>query len=1002
MNTPTPLPVAVRAFTRSPPDDDESGGGQWSPGEPWPANVLVLDTETTTDEAQRLLFGAYRYLRWTDAGTLECREEGLFYADELPDVDPDGYSRLLAYVRKENRESPLDGPELEIRSRREFIRRVFYRVAWEAEALVVGFNLPFDLTRIATYAGEARGIFRGGFSLALSGWRDPDGRWREDKQLPRVRIKHIDSKRSFIGFASPAHHETWDQERRERPFRGNFLDLRTLGFALTNRSYSLKTACVAFDVESGKGEVDEHGAITSDYITYCRQDVVATAGLLQRLRGEFDRHPVDLDPCRTFSPASVAKAYLKEMGLIPPREKFDVPPRMLGHAMGGYYGGRAECRIRRTVVPIVYCDFLSMYPTVNALMGLWKILRAKSLQVVGDTEAVRKLLERVDVEGCFDPALWAELPFFARVAPEDDVLPVRAEYDHATRSHNIGVNRFTSEEPLWYSGPDLVASTLLAGKPPEVLEAFRLVPQGIQGGLREVELGGEIPIDPSDVDFFRRVIEQRKGLGEGELPERERERLDRFLKVLANSGSYGIFAEVNRLERPPSQRDPLEVYGLGDPFEYETDKPEEPGVYCFPPLASLITGGARLMLALLESCVAEKGGTYAFCDTDSMAIVASQEGGVAPCAGGGESLPSGEEGVRVLTWEEVDEIVQRFTGLNPYDPSTVPGSVLEVEDENFEDGEQIELNALAISAKRYVLFRREGEQRDLDVVKYSEHGLGHLIPPTDPSDPSRTWIKGIWTWILGEVEGEDPDLPPWADRPAVTRTTVSSPHLMRPFSAYNEGKSYGEQIKPMNFLLSVQLAPFGQPPGTDPTQFQLISPYEQDRSKWLKQRWTEKYSEAQYHIHTGRGGRVEDAQVRSYGDVLREYARHPEPKSAAPTGYPCERTTDGLLARRHVRPVWTEEVGKESNRLEDVRQGLVHSVSEIRSNFSKDSDSRWKHLRRLMKTVARARLAELAGISERQVTRIQNGHARPNPETAGRIIFALKQELAREAGPASS
>ena len=37
------------------------------------------------------------------------------------------------------------------------------------------------------------------------------------------------------------------------------------------------------------------------------------------------------------------------------------PKAVLGYAMTAYYGGRAECRVRRTPVPVVYLDFLSMY-----------------------------------------------------------------------------------------------------------------------------------------------------------------------------------------------------------------------------------------------------------------------------------------------------------------------------------------------------------------------------------------------------------------------------------------------------------------------------------------------------------------------------------------------------------------------------------------------------------------------------------------------------------------
>ena len=39
---------------------------------------------------------------------------------------------------------------------------------------------------------------------------------------------------------------------------------------------------------------------------------------------------------------------------------------------------------------------------------------------------------------------------------------------------------------------------------------------------------------------------------------------------------------------------------------------------------------ARLMLALLEHCVSELGGAYAMEDTDSMAFVATEQGGTFP------------------------------------------------------------------------------------------------------------------------------------------------------------------------------------------------------------------------------------------------------------------------------------------------------------------------------------------------------------------------------------
>jgi hypothetical protein len=76
----------------------------------------------------------------------------------------------------------------------------------------------------------------------------------------------------------------------------------------------------------------------------------------------------------------------------------------------------------------------------------------------------------------------------------------------------------------------------------------------------------------------------------------------------------------------------LSCYGIDpEPYECTVKHPESPGEFCFPPLASLITGGSHLLLALLERLVTDRGGTYAMEDTDSIAIVASKEGGLVAC-----------------------------------------------------------------------------------------------------------------------------------------------------------------------------------------------------------------------------------------------------------------------------------------------------------------------------------------------------------------------------------
>ena len=213
-----------------------------------------------------------------------------------------------------------------------------------------------------------------------------------------VPIKSADSRLAANGFAGI---DETGKRKIDPAKRGRFLDLRTLGWALRNISYSLKSAAKEFG--SGIEKLEDHeptGTISPEEIEYCRQDVRATVAVLNGMKAEFDLHPIEwLKPDRVFSPASIAKAYIKEMGISnlldkkPPKNSAAVSIggyRTLGKAMQSYFGGRAEVRIRHTPVPIVYCDVLSEYPTVNTLMHLWNILTAETIEIVDCTGEVKK------------------------------------------------------------------------------------------------------------------------------------------------------------------------------------------------------------------------------------------------------------------------------------------------------------------------------------------------------------------------------------------------------------------------------------------------------------------------------------------------------------------------------------------------------------------------------------------------------------------------------------
>ena len=130
---------------------------------------------------------------------------------------------------------------------------------------------------------------------------------------------------------------------------------------------------------------------------------------------------------------------------------------------------------------------------------------------------------------------------------------------------------------------------------------------------------------------------------------------------------------------------------------------------------------------------------------------------------------------------------------------------------------------------------RKGANNDKD--RWSEHGLGHLLNPIDLESDDRKWIGQVWLRIIQRALQLPTRNLEFEDRPAVSRVTVSSPTLIEPLAKLNDGKSYMEQIKPFNFLLTCHVKAFGHPKGADPKHFHLIAPYSNDSNQWLKMNW---------------------------------------------------------------------------------------------------------------------------------------------------------------------
>ena len=419
---------------------------------------------------------------------------------------------------------------------------------------------------------------------------------------------------------------------------------------------------------------------------------------------------------------------------------------------------------------------------MNVLMGLWRFVTAREIRVIEDCrEELAALLRGVTPEWVLDPSNWKRLAGFARIIPDGDVLPLRAKY--RGNSWQIGVNyvHASSDDPtdgLWYAWPDLVASVLLTGKVPRIVEAFRIAPIGKAKGLKKIAFRGQVPIDPRSQDFFKAVIEERARLAaRTDLSEAERDRLRRSLKTLGSATSYGIFAQMDRQESDKEvaahvlrhRPDAVPVQGQSIPKHRAN---------------TAFRRWPRSLPAAAICC--------SRCWSGSSPIAAARTRWRTPTPwrssprSAAASLPARVAQIRRRTGARrfVHYLGNKsrrswrcFAQLNPYDRTAVPHSILKIEDDNFDPktGKQRQLWCLAISAKRYVLFLRDRNGEPELLRKgvnngedgWSQHGLGHLLNPSDPTSEDRSWIAQAWLGIVRRSLGLATEPLPFADRVAL-------------------------------------------------------------------------------------------------------------------------------------------------------------------------------------------------------------------------------------------
>ncbi len=496
-----------------------------------------------------------------------------------------------------------------------------------------------------------------------------------------------------------------------------------------------------------------------------------------------------------------------------------------------------------------------------------------------------------------------------------------------------------------------------------------MVPHGQQKGLRATNLRGMVEVDPRKDDLFRVMVEQKQVFKDSN------KQLSYFLKVCANSTSYGMFFELTPQKK--SKPIPVEVFSGEHRHKQFVTTIEKPGEWYFPPIAALITGGAHLLLAMLERCVRDKKGHYLFCDTDSMCIVANKNGGNVACPG--------EPAIRALSWADVENIAARFEQLNCYDKTKVQGSILKIEKVNFHNGNQVEIFGYAISAKRYALYGYDGKG-NIVIVDAKAHGLGYLCAPKSASDddPESDWWYEGWHWVLENEVAKPRANPDWFSFPAMMRLTVSTPAVLGLLKGFT---------RPFNFVLAPLLFPNLYPKDKDSSNFSLIMPFTKQLKELLTTKATDIHSGRQYAISLlDPTGKTKKIEVKCYGNVLGAYREHPEAKFLRNDGKPCDSLSRGLLKRSHIVASRHRYIGKETSRRWEQGDDLS-MVDFIGAEYSDSKVLADDKLRTLIIEIGIRNVARKTGIHTDTITLIGRGIP-VKPITLAKVARSLVIEFA--------
>jgi len=435
-------------------------------------------------------------------------------------------------------------------------------------------------------------------------------------------------------------------------WRGEFIDVLTLAYVLdADRSASFGEHCRRF----GLPEVALPLSVTVD--ARGAEDVAVAVMAIHELALVLDERASHwfssardrrewrgrVDVARTASPGSLASDLLRRAGVSTPLRKFRLTHQELARWAETYHGGMTDADTRLLGVPFecAVLDVASCFPLVAHHVGWWRFLCARSIRRHDVTKEFTELCRRAvaDPLVLMDPGIWRRygVAIVEGVVPDGEWYLVEVEDPQRPDGRLELVRLHSRDRPMHFTGLDVLATCVRSGQVPRFERVVRLVPVGREEGIAShLDLLPGLVLD-LDEDPVLAMVEHRRVL-----KERGDDVLAATLRTATLSLVYGNLVRSDEVRR--------KVKGAWEIAEV-------PGPYSFLPLGSAVSSGSHLLLILLEHLISAKGGAVAYRDTDSSIVPFSRHGGAL-------LLPDDAD-VRVLSADDLEEIVDAFAPLSP-------------------------------------------------------------------------------------------------------------------------------------------------------------------------------------------------------------------------------------------------------------------------------------------------------------------------------------------------